>query len=206
MEEITLFPQLIHKINIPEHQTIKDRFAGKFIKAFKEQKTKKADWADLCNSWQVQSDDSAYLFNQYFSTHVNNWFDGYGYPKIEYKITPWCNVHTYDMYQEAHNHMGPNVLLCGIYYLKFDNEKDRAVVFNANSAYMDFLYCVGVEPRHHYFGKRSHGLLKIKEGDLILFTPDQQHFAPCAKEKHEGHRITISFNIHKISCHTKTIR
>ena len=199
MKEITLFPQLINQINISQSQTIKDRFAGKFIKAFKEQKTKKADWADLCNSWQVQSDDSHYIFNEYFPTYVNNWFDNYGYPQVEWKTNPWCNVHTYDMYQEAHNHIGPNVMLCGIYYLKFNNEKDRPVVFfNNNHAYIDQLYCMGVEPNHSNFGKRSYDLLKIKEGDLILFTPDQQHFAPCAKEKHDGHRITISFNIHKI--------
>ncbi len=33
------------------------------------------------------------------------------------------------------------------------------------------------------------------EGDLLLFSPDQEHFVPRAKEKHDGHRITISFNV-----------
>ena len=37
--------------------------------------------------------------------------------------------------------------------------------------------------------------LEIKEGDLILFTPDTKHLVPRAKEEHEGYRISLAFNV-----------
>ena len=38
-------------------------------------------------------------------------------------------------------------------------------------------------------------ILKIKEGDLILFAPDSKHLAPKAKQKHKGYRISLAFNV-----------
>tara|TARA_B100001027_G_scaffold9832_1_gene6162 strand:+ start:232 stop:828 length:597 start_codon:yes stop_codon:yes gene_type:complete len=198
MESTILFPQLIHKIKIKQYQTIKDRYAGKFINAFEERKTNKAEWAEFCNSWQAKDNYLYDIFNTYFSSHVNKWFNDYEYPKLEYKVDTWFNVHTYEMYQETHNHLGNNILLCGIYNLML-NEKDRPVIFNAiNHQYADHIFSMGVIPTHPYFGKRSVDVLNVQEGDLLLFTPDQPHFAPCAKEKHDGYRITIAFNAHKI--------
>ena len=52
------------------------------------------------------------------------------------------------------------------------------------------LCTMGMQLRH-----KNKDSLDGKEGDLLLFAPDQDHFVPCAKEKHDGHRITISFNV-----------
>ena len=52
------------------------------------------------------------------------------------------------------------------------------------------LCTMGIQLDHN-----SKDSLDGKEGDLLLFAPDQDHLVPCAKEKHDGHRITISFNV-----------
>ena len=38
-------------------------------------------------------------------------------------------------------------------------------------------------------------ITRPREGDLILFAPDSKHLAPKPKQKHEGYRISLAFNV-----------
>ena len=55
-----------------------------------------------------------------------------------YKINDsWFNVHTHDMYQEVHGHL-PS-FISGNYYIQFDPEKDKSLVFmNENQSFFYF--------------------------------------------------------------------
>ena len=92
------------------------------------------------------------------------------------------------MYQEMHEHIGQNIILCGNYNLQLDN-KDRALRFAKRNTYLDNVRTLF--PVIH----QEKTDLNVVEGDLVLFAPTQSHFVPRACEKHDGYRITISFNV-----------
>ena len=100
----------------------------------------------------------------------------------------WINVHTCDMYQEVHNHVGRNCILCGVYNLQLD-KKDRPLSFFKANTYLDNV--AAILPIANVLDED----LDAAEGDLLLFAPTQFHRAPSAREKHGGHRITITFNV-----------
>ena len=100
----------------------------------------------------------------------------------------WINVHTCDMFQEIHNHIGHNNILCGVYNLQLD-KKDRPLKFFKPNAYLDNVSAILPIDNVLYED------LDAAEGDLLLFAPTQYHIAPSAREKHSGHRITLTFNV-----------
>ena len=96
--------------------------------------------------------------------------------------------------------MCDKAFLSGIYYIQLST-KDHPAQFVRDSDY-PMIYTndlLGDVPNHPHFTRYSSDAgLTIKEGDLVLFTPDCRHFVPQAKEKHDGLRMTLSFNAHKI--------
>ena len=54
---------------------------------------------------------------------------------------------------------------------------------------------MGITYDHKELALTSAKVLEIKEGDLILFTPDTKHLVPRAKEEHKGYRISLAFNV-----------
>jgi len=185
-----IFPDIVYKTKIADSEIIKKKFANKIINKFIHDPNEKAYWADICKTWQVPANEEIKkLFYIYFEQHVHSWLEYYSFPKIKYEVDMWINVHTSNMYQEIHNHIGPRIILSGNYNLQL-NEKDSPLLFNKRSKYLDMLCTMGIQLRH-----KSKDSLDGKEGDLLLFAPDQDHLVPCAKEKHDGHRITISFNV-----------
>ena len=194
----TLFPSIIGQIQIEESAFIKEKFANRIINQYKASSDEKAPWATLCNTWQTIADEEInQLFTDYFQKHVYAWFKEFRFPKVEFKVSSWVNVHTWESYQETHYHMGDHCILCGTYNLQL-NEKDLPLIFiNEVPDYQDVLCQENIKAEHQSLKDDSRTLLNIREGDLILFSPHQKHMVPCASEKHDGYRITISFNVSK---------
>ena len=89
--------------------------------------------------------------------------------------------------------MTPDAILCGVYYVQL-SEKDRPITFmNLDDRYMENTRSRKLEPNHPMMEDCFEP--ELKEGDLILFRPDIFHLAPQAKEKHDGLRISLSFNV-----------
>lgn len=176
------------------HNELKEKIVPELIKEFIKDPSRKAPWSRFCNSWQIQANVPELNLQKY----INSWLDKFEYPKINYEIESWINVHTWDMYQDLHNHFGSKAILSGIYYLQLD-EKDSPVVFvNPFDYHLVYLSNLLGEqiPNHPSFRKYSTDTpLNIKEGELIMFTPEQQHFVPQSKEKHDAHRISLAFNV-----------
>ena len=185
-----IFPDIVYKTKIADSEIIKKKFADELINKFIHGPNEKPDWLAMCNTWQVPANEEIKkLFYIYFEEHVHRWLEYYSFPTIKYGIAMWINIHTSDMYQEIHDHIGPNIILAGNYNLQL-NEKDSPLVFVKKNKYVDMLNTMGMQLPH-----KNNISLDGKEGDLLLFAPDQAHLVPGAKEKHDGHRITISFNV-----------
>ena len=189
-----LFPQPLMKVKVKEHNEFKKNVLPELIEQFTKDPNIKAPWGRFCNSWQIQVDVPKLNLEEY----VDSWLEKFKYPKIKYKIEAWINVHTWDMFQDLHTHFGSNAILSGIYYLQLSS-KDNPVVFERpfdyHLVYLNNLLEGGM-PNDPIFRKYSTDIpLDIKEGDLIMFTPEQQHFVTQSKEKHDGHRISVAFNV-----------
>ena len=193
-----IFPEIVYQARINDYKLIKEKFASKIINRYKASSDEKAPWATLCNTWQVNADEQInQLFTDYFQEHVYAWFKEFCFPRVDFKVASWVNVHTWESYQETHYHMGDHCILCGTYNLQL-NKKDSSLIFiNEVPDYQDVLCQENIKAEHHSLKDDSRKILDITEGDLILFPPHQKHCVPCASEKHDGYRITISFNVCK---------
>lgn len=197
MDLFTLYPLAVAKVQLENHKKLKEIFADDLIKKHKAVPDHKMAWAKYCHSWQEDAMQYESILLPELKPHINTWLGHFNYPDFNYILSSWFNVHSYDMYQEAHRHMDGAVVICGIYYLQL-SDKDSPVVFTRYSdQYLSHINNLQLKPDHGWFSEYSDPILDIKEGDLVLFTPDAQHFVPKAKEKHDGYRITLSFNVVK---------
>ena len=197
MDLFPLFPQTVAKVRLENHKKLKETFATNLIEKHEAVPDQKMDWAKYCHSWQEDATPYESILLPELRPHINTWLDHFHYPNFDYILSSWFNVHSCDMYQETHRHMEGAVVICGIYYLQL-SDKDSPVVFTPHSdQYQSHINNLNLKPDHGWFADYSEPMLDIREGDLVLFTPDAQHFVPKAKEKHDGYRITLSFNIVK---------
>tara|TARA_Y100000401_G_C8236599_1_gene180844 strand:+ start:59 stop:655 length:597 start_codon:yes stop_codon:yes gene_type:complete len=197
MELFTLFPQTVCKVKLENHQRIKETFANDLINKYKSNPNHKFEWAAYCDSWQEDANPYMGELSAEFVPHINTWLQTFKFSDFNYIIDSWFNVHTSDMYQEAHCHMEGPVVLCGVYYMQL-SKKDNPVVFTAPSVmYQSHICNLGLKSSHPFFSYNSTNSLSIEEGDLLLFTPDNKHFVPKSSEKHDGYRISLSFNVQK---------
>lgn len=193
-----LFPQPIYQSRLEGHSSYKENLIPKVIKQYQDNINFKQTWGKESNSWNVLATEIDILIDE-VKQKISDWFDYFNYGLIKYYIEPWFNVHTSEMYQETHNHVGHHrgfVFLCGIYYLQLDSTKDNSVVFVNNADnYLHKLFLHGLPVRHRFNENNTLNILDIKEGDILLFNPDQPHFVPAAKCKHDGLRISLAFNV-----------
>ena len=205
MEINTLFPTVLGITKIQESESIKKKFANKIINKFKTDRNLKAPWAEYSNTWQTHAElideDLFKLFYTHFQESVHKWFEVFNLPPIHYRPVMWVNVHTYEMYQDTHAHDGHGCILCGNYNLKL-NQEDRPTQFTADRLYESLLCQAGVVAQSPFLTACSNDVVDIAEGDLVLFSPDLKHCVPCAKKKHDEHRITLSFNIEVVPAST----
>ena len=196
-EIFTLFPQVIYKSKLQNHKNLKERLADDLIKKFKANPNQSFDWADLCDSWQEDATPYIDVIATELYPHIKQFLYHFEFPEFRYKLDSWFNVHTNNMYQETHAHMHGPTVLCGIYYMQLSS-KDNPVIFKPHSEmYSSHLRIMNLNPSHPLFAESSLEVLNIKEGDLLLFTPDSKHLVPRSKEKHDGYRISLSFNLQK---------
>ena len=197
MEVFTLYPKLISTVKVEQHEQFKKLLVPALTKQYEQNKNKKLDWARWADTWSMY----AYITKDMgFETYVDSWLKYFNYPKVDYEINAWVNVHKWYQFQEEHTHMCDRAFLSGIYYIQL-SDKDNPAQFVRDSDY-PMIYTndlLGDVPNHPHFTRYSSDAgLTIEEGDLVLFTPDCRHFVPQAKEKHDGLRMTLSFNAHKI--------
>ena len=198
MNITTLFPQLLFKTKLNKHQEFKKAFAKDLIKKFNQKVNKKFEWAKYCNSWQIDAFPEMNIVEKELLPYILEWCEHFNFSPFEFKINGWWNVHTSNMYQETHSHMLGKTVLCGIYYLQL-NKDDTPVVFMPHQdQYISHLSAIGIKFKHDYLAYESNEFLNIEEGDLVLFTPDNKHLAPQAKQQHKSHRISLAFNVEKI--------
>jgi len=104
-------------------------------------------------------------------------------PPINLAVVSWHNKYTKTQYQEAHNHIGPMVIGCGVYVLEQEENTSCRIQF--------------LDPNKD--NKNACGIADIKEtpefkpNDLILFPPYLQH--KVLKQDQDSQRTTVSFNI-----------
>ena len=135
-----IFPEIVYQARINDYELIKEKFASKIINRYKASSDEKAPWATLCNTWQVNADEQInQLFTDYFQEHVYAWFKEFCFPRVDFKVASWVNVHTWESYQETHYHMGDHCILCGTYNLQL-NKKDSSLEmdnFTGNTSIVD---------------------------------------------------------------------
>ena len=197
MQVFTLYPKLISKVKVDNHDQLKKILVPSLTEQYEKNPDQKLSWARWADTWSAFAHIPADIgFNKY----IDAWLKYFNYPTVKYEINAWVNVHKWYQFQEVHTHMCDRALLSGIYYIQL-SEKDNQAQFVRDSDY-PMIYTndlLGDVPNHPFFTRYSSdaGLI-IEEGDLVLFTPDCRHFVPQAKEKHDGLRMTLSFNAHKI--------
>ena len=97
------------------------------------------------------------------------------------------------MHQNIHTHMSASNILSGIYYIQLHPFDYTVTFLDMNNRYMEMARGIDLAPKNPMLSEEFEP--NLEEGDLVLFSPNQKHFVPCASEKHEGYRITISFNV-----------
>ena len=71
MELYPIFPLVIGKVKIEEHELIKKKYAPRIIDQFKTCPNEKAPWANQCNTWQVNADNQLNeVFTKYFEKYL----------------------------------------------------------------------------------------------------------------------------------------
>ena len=109
-EIFTLFPQVIYKSKLQNHENLKERLADDLIKKFKANPNQSFAWADLCDSWQEDATPYIDIIAAELHPHIKQFLYHFEFPEFRYKLDSWFNVHTNNMYQETHAHMhGPTV-------------------------------------------------------------------------------------------------
>ena len=202
-----LFPLFATNIvveQIQNHDKFKKIIVPKLTESFKLNSTEKEPWANHCHTCQKQGFKN-YLEIIYDNLHkaIDGYFKFIGCEKFNYRIISWYNIHTSDMYQENHNHIGQGVLLSGIYYIQFNPETDQPVFFTdngSNARFCDILKYKGLKT--NFIGESTAeqpNFLNIQEGDLLLFPPTAHHYVPRALVPHNNLRITLSFNVEFVS-------
>ena len=198
-----LFPLFATNIvveQIKNHDKFKKKIVPKLTKSFNLKPTEKAPWAVHCHTCQkVGFKKELEIIYDELHLAIDGYIKFLGCSSFKYVIDTWFNIHTSDMYQESHNHIDNSGVLCGIYYIQFDPEKDQPVVFTANdssSRFYDLLLYKGIKSNFMATSTDEQpNVLNIREGDLILFPPTTNHYVPRALAPNNNLRMTLSFNV-----------
>lgn len=188
-----LFPTNVVVEQMTDHEEYKKLIVPKLLEEFKNNPEQKAPWATDCHTWQIPADGAGLdNLNNGLLMAIESYFNYLGCQPFKFEVKAWYNIHTSDMYQEVHDHVTDTEVLSGIYYVQFDKEKDQPVVFvNDKKEYVNLLKYKGIPP-----SLEGDTDLEIAEGSLLLFPPNTKHYVPKAKVKHDGLRISLSFNVH----------
>ena len=202
----TLFPTPVYKVGLSKHEEFKKRYVPKLTELFKKEPNKKALWAQMCHTWQLDLDNEMTYDFVYIQKDIDVAIEQYcsflKLPPFKFETTGWFNVHDSSMYQEVHNHIP--AILSGIYYIQFDKTKDSSVIFrNPCETFLALTSGAKVPIDNPMLGPHTghHDNLIIEEGDLLLFPGSLDHFVPKAKQPHDQLRISLSFNVSPTSVH-----
>ena len=196
-----LFPTIFMTFDVVRHQEYKEKYVPLLLEEKKKNPNQKAQWACNENTWtlfhpekfmdvidiQIKS-----KINEYLSFIANE------EKKLDLDFFSWVSIHTGSMHQEQHAH--PGAIVCGIYYLQFNELKDFPACFVNPREYAIGAWTIGCEKKiklnSHFLNANTYpNQLKIKEGTLILFPPHAEHSVPQSYE-HDQPRITYTFNVY----------
>tara|TARA_B000000557_G_scaffold177282_1_gene144470 strand:+ start:448 stop:1059 length:612 start_codon:yes stop_codon:yes gene_type:complete len=194
-----LFPTPVYKFSLAGHETYKKRLVKVLEQKFKDDPDSKAGFSKLCNTWQCHHSEVGVnlkdIYNEIIAEAMKyiNQLTKHTYYTI---ADSWFNVHTSDMYQEVHEHT-PS-FISGNYYIQFDPEKDKSIIFiNENKTFLYSSWAMNLPiTKPELFSKYQ--LPDVKEGDVVLFPSTLNHMV-AKSEPHNQLRITNSFNIMPIS-------
>ena len=131
MEVFTLYPKLISTVKVEQHEQFKKLLVPALTKQYEQNKNKKLDWARWADTWSMY----AYITKDMgFETYIDSWLKYFNYPKVDYEINAWVNVHKWYQFQEEHTHMCDRAFLSGIYYIQL-SDKDNPAQFVRDSDY-----------------------------------------------------------------------
>ena len=189
-----MFPTNIVVEQLKNHEQYKDLIVPKLLEDFRSNPNQKAPWATDCHTWQQVADMTGLdELGNGLQYAIESYFNYLGCPPFKYEVRAWYNIHTSEMYQEVHDHAKGDEVLSGVYYLQFDKTLDQPTIFvNSNRHFADLLKYKGIDPTNY------NQVIDVQEGSLILFHPDTQHYVPRSTQKHDGLRITLSFNVNFI--------
>ena len=195
-----LFPTPVYKVALSKHTEFKKRFVPKLLEKYKKEPNKKAPWANLCHTWQINLEeidtkDFTYI-EEDLNAAIKHYLSLLNISSFKSELSGWFNVHNSDMYQELHNHIP--AILSGIYYVQFDKHKDSQVLFkHPNDIFNAVINSHGLSMDNPNLGLHDgyHNYFSIEEGDLLLFPGSLDHLVPKSKQQHDQLRVTLSFNV-----------
>lgn len=143
--------------------------------------------------WDCDATSSYPYVNKHLDTFIAKEFIDYitGYLDHEHGLLPaanlsiisWHNKYSQNQFQEAHDHIAPMVIACGVYILDQDADSTCRIQF--------------LDPNKKE--KNACGITDIKEtpqfnpNDLVLFPPYLQH--KVLQQTTDNYRTTVSFNV-----------
>ena len=179
-ETIPLFSLDIHKIQIKEWSEHKEKILSYMTNGYNDQTISFTDYFTYISEGEYPPYREEFLeiMSKYileFQEHFNN------ISQEPYKFTriagPWCQKYNRYDYHPPHDH--GSIGYSAVLYAKIEPEVHPSTQF--------------FSPFPNHIGFRENRLIKVEEGDLVVFPANLMHMAPPHYSDEE--RIIISFNI-----------
>tara|TARA_B100000131_G_scaffold35186_1_gene32239 strand:+ start:1122 stop:1745 length:624 start_codon:yes stop_codon:yes gene_type:complete len=196
-----LFPTPIMTFDVERHQEYKAKYVPLLLEEKRKNPNQKAKWAIADNTWTMfHAEKIMNVIDAQVKSKINEYisFIADEEKRLDLDFFSWVNIHTSSMHQEQHAH--PGAIVCGVYYLQFDENKDFPANFVNPAEYEIGAWTIGCEKKiqlnNHFLNSHTYpNQLNVKEGTLVLFPPHAAHSVPQSYE-HDQARITYTFNVY----------
>ena len=187
-ENIPLFSIDIHKVHVEEWSEHKDRILSYMTKGYGDESISFTDYFTYITKgkYPPYRDEFLEIMSKYvtkYQEYIEELGNGslFGDNNGPYKFTqiagPWCQKYNRGDYHPPHDH-GSIGWSC-VLYAKMNPEVHPSTHF--------------FSPFGNHLGFKENRLLRVDEGDLVIFPASLTHMAPPHYSDEE--RIIISFNI-----------
>ena len=190
-----LFPIPMGVYELPDFDTIKQKFVPTLIDEYKQadNKNRKEDnWN--CNSYQTflygrgqeELTDTLYSF-------IDDYLINIGIPRLNYKLQSWFNVYGAQQYQEIHSHEG--ALMSGMLVLNFNKDQHTKTLFR--NPYREYAR----EFEKHNCASYNLSIstdrypLDMEEGKFYIWPSTLEHNVPPQPNNLTDLRVTYTINL-----------